>query len=377
MVSNRFDMRVRKEMRSMNMPAPMQYELLSRIYGPHGSDRRMLYSLAQLDECLSAVRSGLKRCRPNRRPVYEAYIALLVKTRAVITSTLRGTPEAPNPTLVQIRAQAAQTNEARRAQGKRPLGECGAHWSSWIPPHVRETTLLAFEQMYADEVAKGIKPGSRLVPFLTITQRRDMRQRWTKLREECQRHIDAYTRFNKDVGRLKNHSREWMIEDELLRERRRAAGAAMAVISKNIHITGVMEPPPINWVHLLEAPERARLRAAEKKAGGNGYTRTADMGPEIDAYSDTQLPAIRATRSEQFVDRLEAHGQKTFDGLPLIRMDDGDYAAPDQDDLDPEAPHNQYLRAQALARAASGMHKREVREARQQWSDAQDDDTNP
>ena len=143
----------------------------------------MLYSLAQLDECLSAVRSGLKRCRPNRRPVYEAYIALLVKTRAVITSTLRGTPEAPNPTLVQIRAQAAQTNEARRAQGKRPLGECGAHWSSWIPPHVRETTLLAFEQMYADEVAKGIlaamtevKPKVPMVVRLVGTNAEEGRQ---------------------------------------------------------------------------------------------------------------------------------------------------------------------------------------------------------
>lgn len=234
--------------------------------------------LRPLIDSIRTTKGGLKRARPSRQAAYAAYLALMEKTHANITYA-----QCTYTTQEAAAKAAAQTNAARLAEGKRPLGACTSHWSTWVPPHIVEATLQAFETVYAAETAANLTPGRRIHPFTTLTQRGATQTKWRALLHQAQPHINAG--FEIDPAYVEAHTRGMPHERaeyiaramaRLHKERYRAAYAARKTIQQRMQGAVTDLIVPLHWTHVLDDDTRSHLRAAERAAGGDGYTR--DIG---------------------------------------------------------------------------------------------------
>lgn len=296
---------------------------LLRVGAPTTVIREALTLLAQTDhkgspfkakrqpliDALRALKNAESRWRANRKDVYGAYKQLLERVLAEMAHDERThqTPEA-------VQKYAATVNAQRVEEGKRPLGSKDGHWSTWIPPHIREATILAFDQLYASETTLGLPPGRRVIPFSTVSQRGQLREKWMALLSQLGQHISAgdtlhpalveeQTRYLPDTA-MRDVTAQALIN--VHRERYRAAFTASRIIKARMKSVTTDLTPPLHWVHVLEEPERLRLRQAELAVpGGDGWTR-ASLGRLPDANRDLlrvnkpdpaapPLPEIRTT----------------------------------------------------------------------------------
>lgn len=283
--------RVHKALLHLGVPNSYHHQIITYLQADRTGDSPWAKILQPLDIALRSLRSGKAKWRPNRVDTYAAYEQLMVRVQAEITADMRQyeTPQAC------AKAQAA-LNEEREAKGQRPMGTKDGHWSMWVPPHIREATALAFDKLYADELQDGRPPGRRLYPFTTITQRGQYRTLWDNLLKQLQPHINAGYELHPAL--IEEQSRHLPLEatteraafakslQHVHRERYRAAFTARRIIQQRMAAATAGPPPtsaddlraalvvPKHWVHVLEAPERARLRDAERALpGGDGYTR--------------------------------------------------------------------------------------------------------
>lgn len=248
------------------------------------------------------------RWRATRVPTYDAYLQLMRRVQAEISHASRN-----HATPAEAAKAAAAVNAQRVAEGKRPLGECLSHWSTWVPPHIREATILAFEKLYADETAAGLAPGRRITPFSTLTQRHEALNKWDRLLTQLQPHLDAG--YEVHPAYLELNTRGMYPEQaqtlaralqRVHRERYRSAYAARKIIEARRKQLATDLIIPLHWTHVLDEHTRAVLREAERAAGGDGYTRdTGGMSSKAPtatvatlAPGDTfEIPEIRATRN--------------------------------------------------------------------------------
>ena len=282
--------RIKTEMHAAGIAPAQQAALLAGLQKPPTATAwdNLLRPLA---DAVRTTKGGLPRARPSRQPIYAAYLQLMQKTYAHITYAQRN-----HATPAEAADAAAAANKTRVEHGKRPLGECRSHWSTWIPPHVVDATIAAFEDMYAEEVRTNQPPGRRIHPFSTLTQRGTTQNKWKTLLAQLQPHINAG--FEIDPSYVEVHTRD-MDPDraefighamvKLHKERYRAAFEARKIIQRRMKSLSTDFIVPLHWIHVLDDDARAHLRAAERAAGGDGYTR--DVGVFSNAPLVPDAPA--------------------------------------------------------------------------------------
>jgi hypothetical protein len=281
---------IRDALHAADIPPNKQDEIMQRLRGT-GGDTAWTNLLRPLKAAIRTTSLSRTRWRPSRVPTYDAYLQLMRRVEAEITNAARD--HASPADYAQLRAQ---TNAAREAEGKRPLGDCLTHWSTWVPPHIREATILAFEKLYTDETAAGMAPGRRIHPFSTLTQRGDIQRKWKRLLDQLMVHIKAG--FELDPAYVEAHTRNMdpdraqtvaKLMAQLHRERYRAAYAARKIVQARMKDIATNHIVPVHWVHLLDEDTREHLRAAERAAGGDGYTR--DVGVFFDPLKQAVVAA--------------------------------------------------------------------------------------
>lgn len=187
--------------------------------------------------------------RPSRADTYGAYLALVQRTLdlIVIDADVYPTPEA-------AAAVARTTNVARERENKRPMGTKDGAWHTWIPEHIRHATTLAFEAMYTSPEERALPAGRQVHPFMTMTQRAAMREKWEGLLKQLEVHNPDAAADPDDFAAL----------DPLQKMQCRAAYAAQKTIKARLRTLAYDVPPPVHWVQVLDPDTRARLREAEK-----------------------------------------------------------------------------------------------------------------
>lgn len=294
--------RLKSELHAAGVSPAQQNDLLARLRTKPATTAwdNLLRPLA---DSIRITKACIPKARPSRQPTYTAYLSLMQKTYASITYAQRNY-ETPD----EAERAAAQTNATRMSEGKHPLGACRSHWSTWVPPHIVAATVQAFESMYASEAATKQPPGRRIHPFSTLTQRGTTQRKWSALLAQVQPHINAG--YEIDPTYVEAHTRGMSPEQaehigqamaKLHRERYRAAHAARKLIQQKKTSLTTDFIVPLHWTHVLDEDTRAHLRAAERAAGGDGYTR--DVGIFHDAPLVPDAPGYVAPRP---ADRLTA-----------------------------------------------------------------------
>lgn len=257
-------------------PSELQVRILNRLELPK-NESAWHHVTAPLDAAIKTMRASQPKWRPTRRDTYHAYLQLMEKTRAVLAHAAR---EHETPAVAQ---HAALVNNANReVEGKRPMGECKSHWSTWIPPHIREATIAAFDALYSSPEEQALPPGRRVHPFTTLTQRGEISRKWGALLQQVQTHINAGPEMHpahveaQTRGMIDDRATEMAANLKAVHAMRyQYAGVARKTIlaRKRNHTDAGNLVIPIHWTHVLNDDAKARLRAAEKAVGGDGYTR--------------------------------------------------------------------------------------------------------
>lgn len=202
--------------------------------------------------------------------VYAEYLAIMSKVRERMQiAQAHGTP-------ADAERAAALVNEARALEGKRPLGTNGKSWQSWVPPHIREQLAAKVTQAYDNA---NYKRGNRFIPFIPTAARKSAKTVASNL-------TAALGRIRRDHESAPNSGRGYTLYRALHlaaarmaeRELHRRLKAMEAGVENPVD-----NPLPVNWLALLDAPMRARLRDAQKNPAGvslEGLDQFHDPAPE-------------------------------------------------------------------------------------------------
>ena len=260
--------RLRRAMARTSLNPEQQVEVLREFVDTHARRSLDWHMLRKpLARVITTLTNGRPRWLPNRAPVYQAYLDLALATRARIWEAQH---RSDKPTLKAVYAESQVRGEAAGVR----------HWCEWVTPVQYEATLKAFEKLYARERA-GSEPrtpvasprtpvlGSRITPFMTATQRLQLRDKWQRLMERVQVHIDngAVPPPGPD------YAEPGLGVAEVYRLRYNAAQQALPLLAHHARNPSPARLPPTQWTHMLDPESRARLRAAERTAGGTGLTR--------------------------------------------------------------------------------------------------------
>lgn len=238
------------------IPAHIKEELVQSL-----ATQRKQKPAAAWADILSTVRRDRRAISVNMHNrsealylIYAEYVLLLkkVEERIEIAQT-HGTP-------TDAEREAALVNARRAEEGKRPLGTNGHRWQSWVPPHIKEAFAAKVSQAYD---SAGYKRGNRFIPFVTTEARRNAKTvaknltvTLTRIREHHEsapgsgRGNTQYRALYLCAARMAERCLHKIIKDY-------EAGIANPVDN----------PLPVNWLALLDAPMRARLREAQASPG--------------------------------------------------------------------------------------------------------------
>jgi hypothetical protein len=163
---------------------------------------------------------------------------------------LQGTPE-------QAHNAAIKANEMRVLEGKAPNGTCATYWPTWVPPRVRDDFNTRLAAQYA---RMGTRKGTRFTPFTTSTHRKYTKQVTDNTLATIKRIRSTHATDNKGTSGYTPYRALYlcaarMAEKELYT---RLKGYELGTHNTIDH------PLPVNWLALLDAPMRARLREAQE-----------------------------------------------------------------------------------------------------------------
>lgn len=204
------------------------------------------------------------------RPLYAEYVAIMDKVleRIQIAAT-NGTP-------ADAARAAALVNEQRAAEGRRPIYSDGPHWQTWVSPHIRQAFAAKVTQAYD---TMGYKRGNRFIPFVPLDVRKDVdiRVGW---------HREMFARMRRDHEYMPNTGKGNTPYRALMLCATRMAERQLdnLVLSYKVSTANILENVlPVNWLALLDAPMRARVRAAQRNPAGvdlEGLSQFYDPTPE-------------------------------------------------------------------------------------------------
>ena len=172
------------------------------------------------------------RKNEKKAAVYTPYLALLRKARDKITTARR---------FAHMKAQTIPEAAAERGITEPD----GLKWSAWIPPHVREPFIIAFDNL----------EGKHIIPFVTSIEAHTSERRWVVLETAILKHQRTY--------HPRSLAQRYLTQALMLLRERRTRDIA-----------------PINWLHLL--PQAARKGFLIWKRN------TKDGATEFAADTDTQ-----------------------------------------------------------------------------------------
>lgn len=214
--------------------------------------RSILAPLQQQVKVLQSTRHVWGR-DPLRAGLYQDYLTLLVQVRERIV------------TLAATDAKAEGPRGTAERLSLRPNGERYVSWVWFVPPRARDKFVLAFMKLYEVQYKEaGRRPGKRIVPFSTRTERTVRQARWAQLAEHL--HL-LRERYAPEAGDAQDSSQN----SSAVEPERYLSDIAMHTALKqalrtlrNRRSKGI--PPRLNdWQSLLSADERAQLARALKQ----------------------------------------------------------------------------------------------------------------
>jgi len=207
--------------------------------------------LADLAKVRDTMRTNMSNRKPELRPMYEEYVTILDKVRERIhIARLHGS-------LAEATAAAALVNEQRAAEGREPGPDNSATWQSWVPPHIKTAFTNKAAQTYA---RIGMVKGNRFVPFIPATEVRAAKKHAARLGTTLRRIRETHEAAP-GAGVAYTPYRALYLCAARMAERELARRVKAFELGTADPVTS---PLPVNWLALLDAPMRARLRAAQE-----------------------------------------------------------------------------------------------------------------
>lgn len=246
-----------------------------------------------------SISQNMGKRSEDMRPLYEEYLCIMdaVKEKMCIASLTQSPSEA--------HAAALKANESRVLEGKAPNGTNSSHWPTWVPPRIRDAFNTKLSATYA---RTHQRQGTRFTPFMTATHRTYTKQVTDNTLATIKRIRSTHASHGATTGytpyRALYLCAARMAEKELYI---RLKGYELGTHNTIDH------PLPVNWLALLDAPMRERLREAQENpnavspegldhfyAPPRGITASQEM-PEL-----TDIDAAHAQAEERYeADGLE------------------------------------------------------------------------
>lgn len=207
----------------------------------------ILTSLAQERR---SVATNMHNRKPELRPMYVEYLSIMdkVKERIEIART-HGAP-------ADAAKAAVDANHLRELEGARPGPTNGPKWQSWVPPHIRTAFTNKVVQTYA---SIGRATGNKFIPFVPLAVRKDVERMRTLLTTTITRIRDSHEAAPGTNAAYTPYRALYLCAARMAEREMARRLKAYELGTTN----PVDNPLPVNWLALLDAPMRARLRAAQ------------------------------------------------------------------------------------------------------------------
>ena len=197
-----------------------------------------------------SISQNMGKRSEDMRPIYEEYLCIMdaVKEKMCIAS-LTQSPE-------QAHAAALKANEVRVLEGKTPNGTNAAHWPTWVPPRMRDAFTTKLSATYT---RTGQRQGTRFIPFTTSTHRKYTKQVTDNTLVTIKRIRSTHAT---DTNGTSGYTPYRALHLAAARMAEKALYTRLKGYELGTHNT-IDHPLPVNWLALLDAPMRARLREAQ------------------------------------------------------------------------------------------------------------------
>lgn len=199
------------------------------------------------------VKTNRSKWAPDLVPLYEEYVDILSTIVSRIQQTLVTVDVDGQPVSLETFTRVcAQRNLTRQREGKPESAVCNGQWQSWIAKTRREEFALKVEQHYA--AMPVASKGGRFTPFFTRELRAAIHIRTQRLNVTIQSIRRQMANCGTAPPMANTPYAALYLAAARMAERRLAQ---LALVPATID-TAV----PVNWLHLLDAPMRARLQEA-------------------------------------------------------------------------------------------------------------------
>jgi hypothetical protein len=215
------------------------------------TDSKWKAALAALAADRRSIAQNMGKRTEDMIPLYTDYLAILDAVREKMRiAAMHGTPS-------EAHAAARKANEARALAGKEPNGTCTTYWPTWVPPRVRDDFNTRLAAHYARAHARK---GTRFTPFMTATHRK-----YTK--QVMDNTLAIIKRIRSTHASVEGGTSGYTPYRALYLCAARMAEKALYIRIKGYELgthNTIDHPLPVNWLALLDAPMRERLRQAQE-----------------------------------------------------------------------------------------------------------------
>lgn len=255
--------------------------------------------LAPLRAHLRSMQSNMHNRAPATAIAFESYLGVLKKVKEQIE--VARLKHVWLPTAIEA---AAQRNAERMREGRPAGATCGPTWQSWVPDSVRTAVESEFTKAYE---SASIVRTRRFKPFVNPAAAKNVAKCANLLRTTLERIRGSYASTERKGKAATPYRALWlcaarMAERELDRRLKLAELEGMQHLAKN--------PLPVNWLALLDAPMRRRLRDAAAAPDAVSPAGLEDFyAPELQqTYEqfDAEFAGKDATRLSEFEEGGEA-----------------------------------------------------------------------
>jgi hypothetical protein len=156
----------------------------------------------------------------------------------------------------EAHAAALKANEVRVLEGKAPNGTNSSHWPTWVPPRIRDAFITKLSATYA---RTHQRQGTRFTPFMTATHRKYTKQVMDNTLATIKRIRSTHASVEGGTSGYTPYRALYLCAARMAEK---ALYTRLKGYELGTHNT-IDHPLPVNWLALLDAPMRARLREAQ------------------------------------------------------------------------------------------------------------------
>lgn len=264
------------------------------------TDSKWKAMLAALATDRRSISQNMGKRSEDMRPIYEEYLCIMdaVKEKMCIAS-LTQTPE-------QAHAAALKANEARAIEGKTPNGTNAAHWPTWVPPRIRDAFNTKLSATYA---RTHQRQGTRFTPFMTAAHRQYTKQVMDNTLATIKRIRSTHATDTNGTSGYTPYRALYLCAARMAEK---ALYTRLKGYELGTHNT-IDHPLPVNWLALLDAPMRERLREAQVNPNAVSLE-------GLDHFYEPPRGVTSLAEMPELTDMDAAHAQEH--GLELLTDDD-------------------------------------------------------